>query len=67
MTPDPGEVAWVMEVPLADLLAADQLLPPDPQFGVLRYPLLGEDVWGLTARILRTFLDIMRDATAPTG
>ena len=67
MTPDPGEVAWVMEVPLADLLAADQLLPPDPQFGVLRYPLMGEDVWGLTARILRTFLDIMRDATAPTG
>ena len=65
MTPDPGEVARVMEVPLADLLAADQLLPPDPQFGVLRYPLLGEDVWGLTARILRTFLEIMRDATAP--
>lgn len=65
MQPDPGEVARVMEVPLDDLLAADHLLPPDPQFGVLRYPLLGEDVWGLTARVLRTFLEIMRDATAP--
>jgi 8-oxo-dGTP pyrophosphatase MutT (NUDIX family) len=65
MTPDPGEVAALLEVPLADLLAADHLLPPDPPFGVLRYPLLGEDVWGLTARILRTFLEIMRDATAP--
>lgn len=65
MRPDPGEVARVMEVPLARVLETDQVLPPDPPFGVLRYPLLGEDVWGLTARILRTFTDILRDATAP--
>jgi hypothetical protein len=26
----------------------------------LRYPLMGEDVWGLTARILHTFSEVVQ-------
>lgn len=61
--PDPAEVAWVMEVRLADVLAAHHLIPPNPAFGQVRYPLLGEDVWGLTARILHTFAGVVQAAT----
>ncbi len=64
LTPHPDEVARVIEVPLADLLTADQLLPHDPPFDMLRYRLRGEDVWGMTARILRTFTEIVRHAMA---
>ncbi len=65
--PDPAEVARVMQVRLDDFLDRHQLLPPDPPFGSLRYPLLGEDVWGLTARILHTFAGTVLDATAAAG
>jgi 8-oxo-dGTP pyrophosphatase MutT (NUDIX family) len=60
--PNGGEIARVIEVPLADLLAADALLPPDADddVEVLRYPLLDEDVWGATARILRRFSRLVR-------
>ena len=59
MTPEDSEIARIMEVPLADVLEADLRLPRHPDIATLRYPLLGEDVWGLTARILRTFAGIL--------
>ena len=36
-----------------------------PALLALRYPLSGEDVWGATARILRTFSRVMRCALSP--
>lgn len=62
--PDAREVAQVLEVPVADLLAADAALPDDVAPLALRYPLAGEDVWGATARILRSFSRIAREALA---
>lgn len=64
--PSESEIARVIEVPLADLLAADATLPPsaDDDVTALRYPLLGEDVWGATARILRRFSGLVRIALA---
>lgn len=63
--PSAGEIARVLEVPLESLLAADALLPPgDLDRATLRYPLLGEDVWGATARILRRFAHLTRCALA---
>ena len=59
MTPADEEIARIMEVPLADVLAADRRIPPEPDISTLRYPLMGEDVWGLTARILRTFSEVV--------
>jgi 8-oxo-dGTP pyrophosphatase MutT (NUDIX family) len=57
-----AEVARIMEVPLIDLLRADDALPARPAPLALRYPLDGEDVWGATARILRGFCAALRDA-----
>lgn len=62
--PSAEEIARVIEVPLADLLATDATLPTsaDDDVMALRYPLLGEDVWGATARILRRFSRLVRIA-----
>ena len=60
--PSDGEVARIMEVPLIELLRADDALPAAPAPLALRYPLDGEDVWGATARILREFCRALRDA-----
>jgi 8-oxo-dGTP pyrophosphatase MutT (NUDIX family) len=65
--PNPGEIDRVMEVPVADILAIDASLPAEPSLRELRYPLDGEDVWGATARILRGFAAIARDALADAG
>ena len=65
MTPEESEIARILEVPLADVLAADRLIPEPPTIETLRYPLMGEDVWGLTARILRTFSDVVHRITGP--
>jgi 8-oxo-dGTP pyrophosphatase MutT (NUDIX family) len=58
--PSELEIARVLEVPVSSLLAADAVLPPSPDVVSLRYPLLGEDVWGATARILREFAAVVR-------
>lgn len=65
MTPEQSEIARIMEVPLADVLAADLRIPEPPDLRTLRYPLQGEDVWGLTARILRTFSAVVHAVAAP--
>jgi 8-oxo-dGTP pyrophosphatase MutT (NUDIX family) len=67
MTPEDSEIARIMEVPLAHVLAADTMIPARPDVRTLRYPLDGEDVWGLTARILRTFVAVVHGITAPGG
>ena len=65
MVPEQSEIARIMEVPLADVLAADLRIPEPPDLRTLRYPLQGEDVWGLTARILRTFSAVVHAVSAP--
>jgi len=65
MTPEQSEIARILEVPLADVLEADRRIPVEPTIETLRYPLLGEDVWGLTARILRTFSDVVHRIAEP--
>jgi 8-oxo-dGTP pyrophosphatase MutT (NUDIX family) len=60
--PSEDEIARVLEVPVVSLLAADARLPATPDVITLRYPLLGEDVWGATARILRRFAAVVREA-----
>ena len=65
MVPEQAEIARIMEVPLADVLAADLRIPEPPDLRTLRYPLQGEDVWGLTARILRTFSAVVHAVAAP--
>ena len=55
-----GEVARVLEVPIRDILRHDHQLPRQATVETLRYPLLGEDVWGATARIIRDFCTRIR-------
>lgn len=62
--PNPGEIARVIEVSVADILAIDAELPETPSLRELRYRLDGEDVWGATARILRGFAVVAREALA---
>jgi 8-oxo-dGTP pyrophosphatase MutT (NUDIX family) len=63
--PSDAEVARIINVPVMDLLRADAVLPLHPAPLALRYPLNGEDVWGATARILRTFCRVARFALNP--
>lgn len=65
--PSDAEVARIIDVRITDLLAADVALPLDPEPLALRYPLAGEDVWGATARILRTFCRVARYALSGPG
>jgi 8-oxo-dGTP pyrophosphatase MutT (NUDIX family) len=60
--PSEHEIARVLQIPLAELLAADDALPTSLDIISLRYPLLGEDVWGATARILHMFSGVVRAA-----
>lgn len=62
--PSDAEVARIIHGRVADLLAADAVLPPSPSVRELRYPLAGEDVWGATARVLRTLCAVTREALA---
>lgn len=61
-TPSEHEIARVLEVSVAELLTADAALPAAPDIASLRYPFLGEDVWGATARILHRFSAVVRSA-----
>lgn len=65
--PSDAEVARVIHARVTDLLAADALLPASPAPLELRYPLAGEDVWGATARVLRTLCRVARCALSPPG
>ena len=65
--PNGAEIARVLEVPVSDLIAADRRLPPAPGLWSLRYPLLGEDVWGATARVLHGFVDALGRALEEAG
>jgi 8-oxo-dGTP pyrophosphatase MutT (NUDIX family) len=69
VTPVPAddEVARVMEIPVSEILRVDAALPHDAGIATMRYPLDGEDVWGATARILRTFSAVARCALAGAG
>jgi 8-oxo-dGTP pyrophosphatase MutT (NUDIX family) len=58
----PDEVERVLEVPLSQILLVDAGLPVGTHVRTTRYPLGGEDVWGATARILRSFCAVTRCA-----
>lgn len=60
--PNPAEIGRVMEVPLGVILAIDATIPDRAGVPELRYPVGGEDVWGATARILRGFVQVTREA-----
>lgn len=60
--PSEMEIARVLEIPLTALLEADDALPAHLDVATLRYPLLDEDVWGATARILHAFSGVVRTA-----
>lgn len=62
-----AEVAHLVHASLADLMVADAAMPGQPGVLALRYPLSGQDVWGATARILRTFSRVTRCALSPAG
>ncbi len=53
---NPQEIERVMEVRVADIIAHDATLHPDAGRRDLRYPLDGEDVWGATGVVLRSFV-----------
>ncbi len=67
MTAEESEIARIMEVSLADVLAADRRLPRHADIATLRYPLMGEDVWGMTARILRNLADVVHRVAGPAA
>lgn len=60
--PHIGEVARILEVPIREILTHDARLPATAGVHMLRYPLLGEDVWGATARIIRDFCTRVRES-----
>ncbi|MEQ9336841.1 MAG: CoA pyrophosphatase [Miltoncostaeaceae bacterium] len=57
-----GEVSGLNLVPVRRVLDIDAGLPESAGIAALRYPIDGEDVWGATARILRLFCRVARDA-----
>lgn len=64
LTPDPFEVADVFEVPLAWLLQPGSAIPGTRrargvELPVWEYPWEGRRIWGATAQILRSLLDII--------
>ncbi|MGI8549603.1 MAG: NUDIX hydrolase [Dehalococcoidia bacterium] len=64
--PSPIEVAEVLEVPIAHLLDAANSEPrqgqvPGSDHDCIDYLFRGHRVWGATARILRQYLDLIRE------
>lgn len=73
LAPNPAEVASVLEVPVADLTEAIRS-EAGFQHGERTYPTeawiwRGHVIWGVTARIVRSFLALLADAglAAPPG
>ncbi len=62
MRAEPQEIARIFTPTVRALVQADARLPADPTIATLRYPLCEEDVWGATARILRSVSGRIRDA-----
>lgn len=62
--PAPDEVDRVIHAPVDQILSVDERLPGGMNIRTTRYPLDGEDVWGATARIIRTFCAVARCAAA---
>ncbi|HEX2235046.1 MAG TPA: CoA pyrophosphatase [Actinomycetota bacterium] len=66
LAPSAGEVAEVLEVPVADL-TDDIRLDPGFSLGTRTYPTEawvwnGHVIWGVTARLVRMFLSLLADA-----
>jgi 8-oxo-dGTP pyrophosphatase MutT (NUDIX family) len=64
-TPDPAEVAEIVEIPFIDLMQPGtiRLLPPAPEFKFLEVPafVIGNNtIWGATAMILAELIEVFR-------
>lgn len=69
-TPNANEIADVLEFPLADLVAAGaerELEHDGGTFHTFVYDMNGRVIWGATARILWSFIDLLDRASAPRG
>lgn len=67
-SPDPGEVADIIEIPLTKLAAPEtvKLLPPSPEFNFMEVPAYVVNsivIWGATAMITSEFIEIIRKST----
>jgi 8-oxo-dGTP pyrophosphatase MutT (NUDIX family) len=66
LRPDPGEIAEVLEVPLAELAAVETLVEVEPPGGGRwrgwAYDVDGGRIWGATASMLHGFLERIRTA-----
>ncbi len=59
---DSSEIAKVLEIPLQDLLrihTKNKFHEYMPSFGELTYPVEGAVIWGVTAKILHHFIDLL--------
>ena len=67
-TPNPGEIAQVLEYPLrrlADQRREEELVHEGIVFTTDVFDMDGHVIWGATARILRQFLEVLEDAPVP--
>jgi len=67
MRPNAGEIAEVLEYPIDALVAAERLVEWQVDRGVYRgyaYDMDGHTIWGATAMILHSFLDLIREEAA---
>lgn len=67
MHAEPLEIARIFTPSIRALIEADLRLPAEPTIATLRYPLCDEDVWGATARILRSLSTRIRDVLGVTA
>jgi 8-oxo-dGTP pyrophosphatase MutT (NUDIX family) len=69
-TPSPGEIADVLEYPLVDLMAhgsESEFEHEGTRFQTYVYEVDGHVIWGATARILRSFLELLGRAQRTDG
>jgi 8-oxo-dGTP pyrophosphatase MutT (NUDIX family) len=67
LRPNDGEIAEVLEYPLEELVAAETRVEWRRERGVYRgyaYEMDGHTIWGATAMILHSFLELVRDGAA---
>jgi 8-oxo-dGTP pyrophosphatase MutT (NUDIX family) len=69
-TPNPAEIADVLEFPLAHLVAAGALEEWEWEgrmFETHVFDMSGHVIWGATARILASFIELLETAPIPEG
>lgn len=71
LRPNPGEIARLIEVPIADLLRPQAFhlesrrAPDGRTVSLYSFETQGDLIWGATARITKQFIDILAGETSP--